>query len=70
MPGWGMALGYGLELINRILDACAPIRKLQREIVKLENAVTEAQVKGDLNELKQKRAELEDARHRLATGDY
>lgn len=70
VPGIIPIISYGLELANKIWDAFSPQRKLKRQIVKLEKEISEAQVKGDLDELRKKRALLDDVRRRLDTGDY
>lgn len=70
VPGIIPIISYGLELANKIWDAFNPKRKLERQAIKLEDEITKAQIKGDVNELRTKRAMLEDVRRKLSTGDY
>lgn len=69
-PGIIAILSYGLELANKIWDRFSPKRKLERQAIRLEKEISEAQVKGDLNELRNKRAELDYVRHRLSINNY
>lgn len=72
MAGYIEAYNKTLELVFRIWDRInnGPKKRLQKKIDELENENRQHQLNGDLEQLRRTRGQLEEARRRLALGDY